>query len=79
MGRISDQYHRSILEIGLGQDARAPFGDVLDSGRGELDAAALTGRNGALSRTRLSQLEVKDGLELSFWVTDPSPPVGART
>ena len=72
VGQIADPHPRLNLETGYGHDARA-FGDVLDSQRGELDAAALRGRNGALSRTRLSQLEVRDGLGLSIWV-----PRGAR-
>ncbi|MGI9020315.1 MAG: hypothetical protein ACR2G3_06355 [Solirubrobacterales bacterium] len=67
MGQITDPYPRLNLETGIGHDARF-LGDVLVSQRGELDAAALRGRNGALSRTRLSQLEVRDGLELGDWV-----------
>ena len=66
--QIADQHPRLSLETGAGQEARVSLGDVLDLQRGELDAAALRGRNGALSRTRLSQLEVRDGLGLSFWV-----------
>jgi hypothetical protein len=66
---IADPYPRLSLEKGSGKDARYPLGDVLESRCGELDAATLTGRNGALSRTRLSQLEVRDGLELSIWVS----------
>ena len=64
---IADQHPRLSPENGFGQDARF-LGDVSVSERGELDAAALRGRNGALSRTRSSQLEVRDGLELSFRV-----------
>lgn len=67
---IADQHPRVSLEIDSGQDARTSLGDVLEPDRGELDAtAAFTGgSNGALSRTRLSQLEVRDGLELGLWV-----------
>jgi hypothetical protein len=65
--QIADPYPRLNLETGFGHDARS-LGDVLDSQSGELDAAAPRGRNGALSRTRLSQLEVRDGLGLSIWV-----------
>ncbi len=67
VGQIADPYPRLSLETGSGHDARF-LGDVLMFRRGELDAAALRGRNGALSRTRLSQLEVRDGLGLSGWV-----------
>lgn len=73
---IADQHPRLSLEIGFGQDAHASLGDVLEPDCGELDAAASDGRNGALSRTRLSQLEVRDGLELSLWVP-PAPLVAA--
>jgi hypothetical protein len=66
---IADQYPRLTLETGSRHDAHASLGDVLEPDSGELDAAAaIGGRNGALSRTRLSQLEVRDGLELSLWV-----------
>ena len=66
---IADQHPRLTLETGSRLDANASLGDVLEPDSGELDAAAASrGRNGALSRTRLSQLEVRDGLELSLWV-----------
>lgn len=76
VGQIADPHPRLNLETGFGHDARS-FGDVLVSQRGELDAATLRGRNGALSRTRLSQLEVRDGLGLSNWVLFEPP--GGRT
>jgi hypothetical protein len=66
--QIADPHPRLNLETGFGHDAQS-LGDVLDLQRGELDAATLRGRNGALSRTRMSQLEVRDGLGLSFWVS----------
>ena len=68
---IADQDPRVSLETGVGQDAYVSLGDVLEPDCGELDAAATRGRNGALSRTRLSQLEVRDGLELGLWVSRP--------
>ena len=66
--QIADPYPRLNLEAGSGHDARS-LEDAFDFRSGELDAATLRGRNGALSRTRLSQLEVKDGLGLSGWVS----------
>lgn len=67
---IADQHPRACLETDSGQDAQGFLGDVLESARGELDAKAafIGGSSGALSRTRLSQLEVRDGLELGLWV-----------
>jgi hypothetical protein len=57
---IADPYPRVRLEDEARLDANASLGDVLETYRGELDA----GRHpGALSRTRLSSLEVRDGLE----------------
>ena len=65
---IADPYPRPSLEDGFGQNARVSLGDVLEPDCGELDAAARKGRNGALSRTRLSQPEVRDDFGLGSWV-----------
>ncbi len=77
VGQIADRHPRLNLETRAGHDARA-LEDVPVSQRGELDAAALRGRNGALSRTRLFQLEVMDGLELSNWVLRGDAGAGGR-
>jgi hypothetical protein len=59
------------LELAPGPEAQVAARDALESLRDELDAVILEQLGvliGALSRTQLSQLEVKDGLELRLWV-----------
>jgi hypothetical protein len=59
------------LELAPGPEAQVAARDALESLRDELDAVILEQLGvliGALSRTQLSQLEAKDGLELRLWV-----------
>ena len=71
MEPISDQTPRLSLELAPGPEAQVAVRDALESLRDELDAVILEQLGvliGALSRTQLSQLEAKDGLELRLWV-----------
>ena len=71
MEPIIDHTPRMSLELAPGPEAQASARDALESLRDELDAVILEQLGvliGALSRTQVSQLEVKDGLELRLWV-----------
>jgi hypothetical protein len=68
---IIDHTPRMSLELAPGPEAQGAVRDALESLRDELDAVILEQLGvliGALSRTQLSQLEAKDGLELRLWV-----------
>lgn len=68
---IIDHTPRMSLELAPGPEAQVAVRDALESVRDELDAVILEQLGvliGALSRTQLSQLEAKDGLELRLWV-----------
>jgi hypothetical protein len=68
---IIDHTPRMSLELAPGPEAQVAARDALESLRDELDAVILEQLGvliGALSRTQLSQLEAKDGLELRLWV-----------
>ena len=71
MEPIADHTPRISLDLTPGPEAHVAVRDALESLRDELDAVILEQLGvliGALSRTQLSQLEAKDGLELRLWV-----------
>lgn len=72
MGATSDHSPRTASVLGIGPDVREPVRGSLTSLCGELDAKALDDIGvlyGALSRTQVSQLEVRDDFGLRLWVS----------